>query len=69
VDIFADPVERVQVAQPALALFHIGFDDIARIAQPLVPLIALVQLVGDELAFVARDDLGKEARPRLVEQA
>jgi hypothetical protein len=26
VDIFADPVERVQVAQAALALLHVGLD-------------------------------------------
>ena len=49
VDIFADPVERLQIAQPALAVFHIGFDDIARIAHALVPRVAFGQFFGDEL--------------------
>ena len=61
VDVFADPVERVQVAQAALALLDVGLDDIAAVAQPLVPIIALGQLLGDELALGAGDDFGPEA--------
>ncbi len=68
VDIFADPVERVQVAQAALALFNIGFDDIARIAHALVPLLALKQFFGDELLFRSCDDIGPEPLARLLEQ-
>jgi hypothetical protein len=44
VDVFADPVERVQVAQPAFAFLDVGFDNIAAVALPLVPFIALAQL-------------------------
>ena len=56
-DIFADPVERVQIAQAALAFLQIGFDDIAAVAQSLVPLVALGQLVGNELALGALRDV------------
>jgi hypothetical protein len=61
VDILADPVERVQIAQAALALLDVGFDDIAAVAQPLVPLVALGQLLGHELALGAGHHFGPEA--------
>ena len=32
VDIFADPVERVEVAQAALAVLDVGLDDVAAVA-------------------------------------
>jgi len=66
VDELADPEQGVKVAQPPLPLLHIGFDDIARIAHPLVPLVALGQLVGDEGARIARDHLGIETRRGLI---
>ena len=68
VDELADPEERVEVAQPALAFLHIGLDDIARIAHAPVPLVAFGELLGDESPCVTRDDLGVEARRRLVIQ-
>ena len=34
VDIFADPVERVEVAKAALALLDVGLDDVAAVAHP-----------------------------------
>ena len=61
VDELADPVERVQVAQSALAVLHIGFDDIAAVAHALVPRIAFGQFLADEIAFVAANDLGRIA--------
>ena len=48
VRIFADPEEGVQVAQAPLPFLDIGFDDIARVTQPLVPRVAFGQLFGDE---------------------
>ena len=38
VDIFADPVERVEVAKAALAVLDVGFDDVAAVAHADVPL-------------------------------
>ena len=62
VDVLADPVERVEVAQPPLALLDVGFDDVAAVAQPFVALLALGELLGHELPLGALDDLGPEAR-------
>ena len=52
-----DPVERLQVTQAALSLFHIGFNDVARIALLGVAAIALCQLVGNELRVIAFNGL------------
>ena len=60
-DIFADPVERVEIAQATLAVFHIGFDDIAAVTHPLVARIALFQLVADEFALRPVDHFAPEA--------
>ena len=49
VHVFRDPVERLQVAQPALALFHIGFDHVPLAALFLVPLVAFGELGFDEI--------------------
>ena len=49
VDIFADPVERVEVAQAALAVLDVGLDDIAAVAHADMPRVALGELGGDEL--------------------
>ena len=38
VDIFADPVERVEVAKAALAVLDVGLDDVAAVAHPDVAL-------------------------------
>ena len=66
VDELADPVECMQVAQAPLAVLHIGFDDIAAVAHPLVARIALGQFLGDEGAFVAAHDFGRKAARALV---
>ena len=42
VEIFADPIERLQIAEPAFAFLDIGFDEIAAFfALPQMPLVAL----------------------------
>ena len=48
--IFPDPIERLQIAQPALGLFDIRLQHIALPALALVPLGPLGQLRLDELA-------------------
>ena len=62
VDIFADPVERVQIAQAALALLDVGLDHVATVAQALVPFVALGQFLGDELTLGPFDDVLPESR-------
>ncbi len=52
VDVLGDPEEGVQVAQAALALLDVGFEDIARGAVLAVTPVALGQLGFDELGRV-----------------
>ena len=66
VDILADPVERVQVAQAPLAVLDIGFDDIAAVAHALVPLVALLELLRHEVARGAGNDILPEAHRGLA---
>ena len=49
VEVFADPVQRLQIAQAALGFLDIGFQDIALLAMLFVPLAAFGQLGFDEL--------------------
>ena len=48
IDVFGDPEQGVQVAQPAFAVFDIGLDQIARLAGAAMALVALGELGGDE---------------------
>src|SRR5882762_5894051 len=48
VDIFRDPEQRMQIAQAALAVLDIGFDQVARLPGAAVPLLTLRQLGGDK---------------------
>ena len=50
----------MQVAQAALAFLDVGLDQVAAVAQPLVALVALGELFGDELALGALDHFGPE---------
>ena len=65
-DELADPIERMQVAQPAFAIFHIGFDDISAVAHAFVARVAFSQLLGHEGAFIAPHHLGRVAARTLV---
>ncbi len=62
--ILADPEQRVQVAQPALAFLDVGLDQIARVAGLAVALVALGKLGGDEFRTGAGDDFLVETRWR-----
>ena len=68
IDIFADPEQRVEVAQASFAFLHIGFDEITRGAGPLHARIAFVELRGDEFARVGAHDFAVEALDQIVEQ-
>ena len=61
VDIFADPVQRLQIAQAAFAVLDIGFHDIARIAHAFVAGVTFGQLFGHELAFRSGHHLAPES--------
>ena len=67
-DVFADPEQRVEIAQPAFALFQIGLDDIAAVAHPAVTIVALGELLGDEGRACAAHHVRIEAPRRLVVQ-
>ena len=60
IHVLADPVERLQVAQAALAFLEVRLDDIAGISGAGMAGIALGQLVGDELGVLAFDRLALE---------
>ena len=68
IEILGDPEQRVQVAQPALALLDVGLDDVARVAHAGVALVALAELGLDEVAAVAAGELRRVALHQLVEQ-
>ena len=68
IDVFRDPEQRVEIAQAALALFHVGFDEIARRARAPDALLALGELGGDEFGRGPGDDLLVEARLQRLEQ-
>jgi hypothetical protein len=68
IDIFGDPEQRVQVAQPALAVLDVGFDQVARLAGAAMALLALGELGGDECRRGALRHFFVEARGELVKE-
>src|SRR4051812_8595323 len=62
----ADPEQRVEVAQTALAFLEIGLDDIATVAHPLVTNLALGELFAGEGADIALHHLASETLRSLV---
>ena len=63
----AEPEQRLQVAQAALALLDVGLEQITAVAGALVPGIALGELRLDEDPAAAGHHLAREARLELVE--
>ena len=57
IEIFADPVERLQIAQAPLALLDVGLDQIAAFALARVALVAFGELGFDEIRAGAGGDL------------
>ena len=66
IDVFGDPEQRVQVAQPALAVLHVRLDQITRLAGAAMALLALGELGGDEFRRGALHDFLFEARGQLA---
>jgi hypothetical protein len=66
VDVFGDPEQRVQVAQAALAVLDVRLDQVARLSDAAVALLALGQLGGDELRAAALHHRLVELRHQLV---
>ena len=69
IEILADPVERLQVAQAALAFLDVGLDQVTAFALAGMALIALGELGVDEIAAVAGGDFVPELLAQLVIQA
>ena len=68
VEVLADPEQRIEVAQTALAVLDVGLDDVARVAHLAVALFALGHFRRDELGAGLGHDLGLEPLLELVEQ-
>ena len=68
IGIFADPEQSVEIAKAAFAFLDVGLDHVAAVAHALVAGVALVELLLDERADIARDHMLPEARRDLVEQ-
>ena len=68
IEILGDPVERMEVAQAALALLDVGLGRVAGIAHALVALVALGELGLDEGDAAAGDQLLGEAAPQRLGQ-
>jgi len=68
VDIFGDPIERMQIAQAPLAVLDVGLDQIARLPGAAMALLALGKLGGDEFPGSAAHHLLVEAEPELVKE-
>ena len=66
IDIFGDPEQRMQIAQSAFAVLDVGLDQIARLADAAVALLALGKLGGDELRGGSLHDFFVESRGELV---
>src|SRR5690348_12188351 len=68
IKIFADPVERLQIAQAALAIFHVRLDEIATFALPEVTFVPFRELRRDKLQSIAAHSfLTEEVTEFLIE--
>ena len=66
VHIFANPEERVEIAQAPLAFFEVWLDDISAIPHPFVPRVALGELVGHKSPRCPCDNIPVEARHSVI---
>lgn len=64
VEVFRNPEQGLEIAQAALAFLHVGFEQVARAALPLMALGALLELQLDEF----RAGAGEEVMPQPVVQ-
>ncbi len=68
VQVAANPEQRVQIAQAALAFLQIGFDDIAAVTHALVARFALGELFSDECPRRAGHHFAAKPHGGLIEQ-
>ena len=68
VNVFRDPEERVQIAEPTLAFLDVGFDQISGIAGFLDAHVALGELGYDEFPRGEANDLLVEPASQQIEQ-
>ncbi len=68
ISVFGDPEQRLKIAQTALAVFEVGFDQVAAVAQFFVPGVTLGQLAVDEFDRRAGDDAVLEGLAEFEEQ-
>src|SRR4029453_19175746 len=68
IEIFANPVERMQVAQAALAVLDVRLDDVPAVAHFEVPAVAFFKLGGDEFGAGTGDDRLSKACGAGIEQ-
>ena len=61
VDVFGDPEQRMQVSEPALALFDVWLELVTAVADALVPRVALGKLAFNELRRSAAHDVGYQS--------
>ena len=66
--VFANPQQGVEIAQGALAVLDVGFDDVAAVAHANVAGVALGKLCGDEFGSGGVLDLGAEAGAEIIEE-
>ena len=69
IEILADPVEGLQVAQAPLAFLDVGLDQIAAFALALMARLALGQLGLDKVAAIAGGDFLPELGAQFVVEA
>ena len=67
IDVFGDPEERVEVAQPALSLLDVRLDEVARGAGLPDALVALLELGMGEIRAGSAHDLPIEATAERIE--
>ena len=66
--VFRDPEQRLQVAQPALAFLHVGFDNVALTALALMALVAFFQLGLDEFRRGIAEQVRRQPLGQLLGQ-
>ena len=65
-EILGDPEEHVEITQAALAVLHVGLEEIAGIARTHVALVAFAELGGHELGLGPRHQLREKAPTECV---
>ena len=68
-NIFRNPIERLQITKPAFALFDIGLNHIALAALFDMPRAAFLQFGFNKVAFAAGKQISPQPRVQLIAQS